>query len=40
MRPKVKEESGKRYDLSGRQVNEESLRPGLYIRNGNKFIKN
>ena len=28
------------FDLSGRQVNEESLRPGLYIRNGKKFIKN
>ena len=28
------------FDLSGRQVNEESLRPGIYIRNGKKFIKN
>ena len=28
------------FDLSGRQVNEGSLRRGLYIRNGKLFIKN
>ena len=26
------------YDLNGRKVNENSLKPGLYVRNGKKFI--
>ena len=26
------------YDLNGRKVNENSLKPGLYIKNGKKFV--
>ena len=26
------------YDLNGRKVNENSLKPGMYIKNGKKFV--
>jgi hypothetical protein len=26
------------YDLNGRKVNEKSLKPGLYIKNGKKVV--
>ena len=26
------------YDLNGRKVNENNLKPGIYVKNGNKFI--
>ena len=28
------------YDMNGRMVNENSLKPGMYIKNGKKIIKN
>ena len=26
------------YDLNGRKVNENNLKPGIYVRNGRKFV--
>jgi hypothetical protein len=26
------------YDINGRKVNENSLKPGMYIKNGKKFV--
>lgn len=34
----VGKSSGAVYDLSGRRVNSSQLRPGIYIRNGKKFV--
>lgn len=40
VRPLTIEKKGSAvYDLQGRKVNEESLKPGLYISNGRKWIK-
>ena len=26
------------YDLNGRRVNENNLKPGMYVKNGRKFV--
>lgn len=35
---KISDDKSPVYDINGRRVNENSLKPGLYIRNGRKFV--